>query len=116
MKRLIAVAVVLAALLVPSIASAHTLSVTRAEDRGGIEARRFITPGDDYWYTDCVGGRRSAHSFRCIIATYDSSVDVTCDAYVNVRFVNSRSYRTTAGSRYEIDCRSGDSYNVVERY
>ena len=116
MKRYATIAVTFAALALPGAASAHTLTWQRAEQRSAIEAKRFVSSGDTHWYTDCERGRRSAHEFNCIIATYDRGTDITCDAYVTVRFRNSRSYRTVAGPWRQIDCGSGDPYNLVATF
>ena len=91
-------------------ASAHTLSKGRAEARAAIEASDFADVGE-YYAWQCPT-RLSSHARRCIIASYDPETDVTCDAYVNVRFRNRRSYRTVAGARYEVECEDGNPYGL----
>jgi hypothetical protein len=93
-------------------AHAHFLSQQRAQNRAVIEANAFMDSSDDYWLADCWK-RLSAHRRRCLIASYDEDSDITCDAYVNVRFRSGWSYRTIAGSWYGIRCYDGDAYELA---
>ena len=99
-------------LAVAAPAEAHTLTKKRADKRAHVEVLDFVDASDDYWGEGCPK-RLSRHKRRCIIVSYDSTADVTCDAYVNVRFRNRRSYRTVAGSWYQVQCFPGDAYDMV---
>ena len=108
---LVAAIAALSLTLVP-VASAHTLTQSRAEARGAIEAQNFLDEDDDYWGVDC-DTRISARAFRCIIASYDEDDDVGCDAYVRISFRSRTSRRTKAGSWYAVDCYDGDPYDLA---
>lgn len=112
MKRLSAVFVVVGLFVAAPTASAHKLTKTRAEWRAQTEAKLFADEGEAYTWGDCR--YRSSHTRRCTIASYDVYADITCDAYVYVRFVSRRSYRTWGGRWFEIDCYEGDHYDLAE--
>lgn len=109
-KRLSAVFLVVGLFVAAPTASAHKLTETRAEWRAEKEAYLFADEGESYTWGDCR--YRSSHTRRCTIVSYDADADITCDAYVHVRFVNRSSYRTRAGEWFDIDCYDGDPYEL----
>jgi hypothetical protein len=85
-------------------ASAHWLSAHRADQRAAHEAYRYADVGEYYGtYTDGCQ-RLTRHKQKCIIWAYGEETGRYCDAYTNVRFRNSRSYRTTDSGWYQGDC------------
>jgi hypothetical protein len=99
-------------LAVPAAADAHLLSEARAGRLAMKEARAFADDGEWYGWHSC--NYRSVHARRCLIASYDESDDITCDAFVNVRFASRYSYRLRAGRWYAIECYEGDEYGFLD--
>lgn len=89
------------------VASAHTLSSSRAGARAWAEAKDAAEPGDWYGARGC--SRQSRHMFTCIIWTWTNRNDTLWDAYVNVRFSSAYGYRTVGGRWYDQDYYHQDS-------
>ena len=110
MKRLLPVLLVAGlALVLAGPANAHVLSKSSARSSAKQAAYNFADAGEYYGATGCV--RRSAHKVRCIIYSYDPDLDLTCDAYVNVR-LSPTSWRVSNGNWYQVDCYDGNLYGV----
>ena len=114
MKKLVPVPLVaglalLLAVLLAAPANAHVLSKSTARSSANAQAYNFADAGEFYGATSCV--RRSLHTVRCIIYSYDATRDITCDAYVNVT-LSSTSWRVRNGSPYQVECMYGNRYGV----
>ena len=110
MKRLLPVLLVAGlALLLAGPANAHVLSKSRAQSSAETQAYNFADVGEYYGATSCV--RKTSHKVRCIIYSYDASLDLTCDAYVNVR-LSRTSWRVHNGGWYQVECLNGNRYDA----
>ena len=76
--------------VLPSVASAHVMSVGKAKQYALTYVKRQVPGAAGYGTGQCV--RQSYHGFRCSIAVRDGN-GRTCANRVLVRYVSARSYR-----------------------
>ncbi len=76
--------------VLPSVASAHTMSVGKAKQVSLLYVKRQVPGAAAYGTGQCI--RVSPHGFRCTIAVQDGN-GRTCANRVLARYVSARSYR-----------------------
>jgi len=76
--------------VLPSVASAHTMSVGKAKQAALRYVKQQVPGAAAYGSGQCI--RQSAHGLRCTIAVQDGN-GRTCANRVLVRYVSPRSYR-----------------------